>query len=249
MMNDYTHFAHIYDDFVDEQFVARLIDVLEHYARRYPPPGNRMLDLACGTGTIALHFARRGWLVTGVDLSHAMLEKAAVKAVDAGIDLELEVADMRWFELGGTVDLITCNSDSINHLSDEKDIAATFASVSRSLAPGGVFIFDINTPHTLRKKWSGDTIAGKRGIVSYSWHHSFDEGSDTGILDATFKLRKDGEIVVFGERFHERVFEADRIEELLRESGLRMLEAADFFTLRPLEAESVRATIVAARPE
>lgn len=247
-MNDYTRFADIYDDFVDEQFLARLIDVLEHYARRYPPPGRRMLDLACGTGTVAVCFAEQGWDVTGLDLSEAMVAKARAKASEGGMDIAFGEADMRSFTVKTPVDLVTCNSDSINHLPDERSVAATFASVSRSLVAGGIFIFDINTPYTLRKKWSGDTIAGRRGIVSYSWHHSFDEVSETGVLDATFRVRRDGCIFTFGERFHERAFEVERIEEMLRGVGMTVLETADFFTLRPPAADSVRAVFVTGKP-
>lgn len=247
-MNDYARFAGIYDDFVDEQFAARLINVLEHYTRRFPPPGNTMLDLACGTGSVALHFARQGWIVTGIDLSDAMLEQAREKAATFGLPIELYRADMRWFELKEPVDLATCNSDSINHLSDEKDVAATFASVSRSLGPGGVFIFDVNTPYTLRKKWADHTTSGRRGLISYSWRHSYDKASDKGTIDATFRVNRDGEIETFGERFHERAFETERIEGLLWEAGLELLEAADFFTLDRLAENSVRATFVAAKP-
>lgn len=247
-MNDYTRFAEIYDDFVDEQFQSRLIEVLEHFCRRFPPPGRRMLDVACGTGTVTLRFAEKGWSVTGIDLSEAMLAKASGKGALAGLAIELHCADMRNFRLPGEFDLVTCNSDSINHLSGESAAAATFASVANALAPGGVFIFDANTPHTLRNKWSDHTISGRRGLVSYSWHHSYDEKTATGRLEATFKVSRDGETATFTERFQERAFEADDIEQLLRGAGLSPLEAADFFSLAPLAETSVRATFVAGKP-
>lgn len=246
-MNDYTQFARFYDDFIDEQFLARLVEVLKHYSRRYPPPGRRMLDLACGTGTVAMRFAQDGWAVTGLDLSDAMLEKARAKASAAGLDVALQRGDMRRFTVDEPVDLVTCNSDSINHLADEDDLAATFSCVVGALAPGGVFVFDVNTPYTLRTKWSDHTMTGRRGLIAYRWEHTFDETARMGTLDATFKVRSNGHYLTFTERFCERAFETDRIDALLGTAELELLEAADFFTLVPLHDESVRATFVAAK--
>lgn len=259
-VNSYERFADIYDDVNNDDFVAQLIHVLGHYARRFPPPGRRMLDLACGTGTVALHFAERGWRVEGVDFSDAMLARArakidavrakvdATQAGAAGPSIRLRQGDMRSFELDEPVDLVTCNADSINHLASEEDVAATFECVARCLTPGGVFIFDLNTPYTLKNRWEGDTVTGRRGEVSYSWQPKFDEESGTCVFDATFRIDRGGKQIVMTEQIRERVFEIDRIGELLGDAGLGVLDVVDFFTLRPLVAETVRATFVAAKP-
>jgi len=264
-MNDYSRFARFYDEFIDEQFQARLLEVLDHYCRRFPPPGRRMLDLACGTGTVALHFAKQGWQVTGIDLSEAMLEKArekagqgagagekagqgaSEKADEPDVSAEFIHGDMRSFALHSPVDLVTCNSDSINHLQDEYELATTFKAVAGALVPGGVFIFDINTPYTLRTKWSDNTITGRRGLISYRWHHGYDADEKMGVLDATFKVGGNGQSLTFTERFYERAFEVDRVETVLRGAGLDLLEAVDFFNLMPLVETSVRATFVAGK--
>lgn len=264
-MNDYSRFARFYDDFIDEQFQARLLEVLEHYCRRFPPPGRRMLDLACGTGTVAMHFARQGWQVTGIDASEAMLEKAREKLGDGPGDttdgearetasetsgdrsVELLCGDMRSFALAEPVDLVTCNSDSINHLAGEEDLAATFNSVAAALVPSGVFIFDINTPYTLRTKWSDNTITGRRGLISYRWYHTYEPDDSMGVLEATFKVGGNGHSLTFTERFCERAFEVDRVEALLRDAGLDLMEAVDFFKLMPLDEKSVRATFIAGK--
>ncbi|RJQ53694.1 MAG: class I SAM-dependent methyltransferase [Actinobacteria bacterium] len=243
-MNDYTSFADIYDDFMDEQFVARLLDVLEHYTRRFPPPGNRLLDLGCGTGTVGIEFARRGWEVIGVDVSAAMLEKARAKAKEAGVSVDWRERDMTSFKLRKRVSLVTCTADSINHLRREEDVAETFRRLSRALTPGGVFIFDINTPYTLERAWSDQTHVGRRGLVSYSWKHHWDEKKQMSRLDGTFKLEREGEPVTITQRFWEKAYEVDVLSRLLERAGLQLLDSADFFSLARLTPTSTRAVLV-----
>ncbi|MBI2919621.1 MAG: class I SAM-dependent methyltransferase [Planctomycetes bacterium] len=119
-------------------------------------PGKRALDLACGTGTVALELAGRGWEVEGVDASAEMLEVARGRAGSAGI--RWTRGDLRTFEAGKPVDLVTCAFDSVNYLLRPEDLAACFRQVAAHLAPGGRFLFDAITPWGQRAVW-GDGAA------------------------------------------------------------------------------------------
>ena len=117
-------------------------------------PG-RLLDLACGTGTFALEMAGAGWQVTGLDLSPAMIARAEAKARALGDQAPRYVlGDMRAIGLPGPFEVVTCFSDSLNHLPGEADLAATFEAVGRVIAPGGLFLFDTNTEETFRVLWN-----------------------------------------------------------------------------------------------
>ena len=85
-----------------------------------------VLDLACGTGQMALRFAREGYDTTAIDLSPEMLALAKQKADAEKLDILFLNQDMAKFELYGTVDLIVCCLDSINYLTHTDDVISCF---------------------------------------------------------------------------------------------------------------------------
>ena len=118
-----------------------------------------MLDLACGTGSMTLELAKRGYDMIGVDGSAEMLNIA----LDRKYDLELEndvlflLQDMREFELYGTVGAISCCLDSINYLTDDGDLEKVFALAHNYLDPDGLFLFDVNTPYKFENIYGNNT--------------------------------------------------------------------------------------------
>ena len=114
-----------------------------------------MLDLACGTGTLALMQAEAGWEVTGLDASPAMLREARRKQAAAGVRAHFVQGDMRDFVLAQPVDLVTCFYDSVNYLLHEDEFLACLQAVSRALRPGALCCFDLATGFFLRHYWQG----------------------------------------------------------------------------------------------
>ena len=104
--------------------------------------GRRVLDVACGTGKSFLPLLERGYQVTACDLSRGMIAEADRKARGRA---DLFVADMRRLPVLGPFDLATCLDDAVNHLEQPDEVLATFAGVRENLAPGGLFVFDVNT--------------------------------------------------------------------------------------------------------
>jgi SAM-dependent methyltransferase len=106
-----------------------------------------VLELACGTGRVAIPIARSGREVVGVDASPAMLAAAAEKAVAAGVALTLVEGDMRRFDLGGRrFPLIFMARNSLLHLHTPEEFKACLTGVRQHLAPDGVFAFDVFVP-------------------------------------------------------------------------------------------------------
>lgn len=106
--------------------------------------GPRLLDVATGTGRSAEIWRRLGYQVIGCDLSFEMLRSANVKRSLAGIPLA--ACDMRRLPfLSSRFDVVTCVDDAVNHLGDEADLLASFSEARRVLAPGGVYLFDVNS--------------------------------------------------------------------------------------------------------
>ena len=119
--------------------------------------GDRLLDVACGTGKSFIPMLERGWEVTACDISPAMVEMARAKVGDAA---ELSVADMRELPVFGEFDLVWCLDDAVNYLlgTEELERALTRDGGATS-APDGLLMFDVNTmqrlPHLLRRRSGG----------------------------------------------------------------------------------------------
>lgn len=109
--------------------------------------GDRLLDVACGTGFSFLVLLERGWQVTGCDISPAMIAAARAKV---GNRAELHVADMRELPDLGEFDLIWSLNSAMNYLLGVEELTAALAGMRRNLAPGGLAMFDLLALKTAR---------------------------------------------------------------------------------------------------
>jgi len=125
--------------------------LLEQLARDAGLCGTRLLDVACGTGNTMLPMVERGYEVTGVDISDAMLTEARAKTDGRA---RLIRADMRELPALGEFDLVWCLGDALNYLDTPDELSATLAGLRRNLAQHGVVVFDVNTLGTFRALYS-----------------------------------------------------------------------------------------------
>jgi 2-polyprenyl-3-methyl-5-hydroxy-6-metoxy-1,4-benzoquinol methylase len=139
----YAGFAAHYDlqgwDWYASTYGERLFLLLEGHA----PAGSRVLDAGCGTGTLALALAARGYRVTGVDLSGAMLDVARRK--DAAGAVSWRQGDVTRLDLGETFDVVTCVADILNHLETVEEWGRAFERFAAHLRSGGRLFFDAMT--------------------------------------------------------------------------------------------------------
>lgn len=113
-------------------------------------PGGRMLDAPCGFGRHALALSRRGFKVTGVDLSDVELQRARERAAAASVHLDLVCQDMRAMDFSEEFDLALNLFSSIGYFSDEED-RQLLDRFCRALKPGGAFVLDTrNRDHYIR---------------------------------------------------------------------------------------------------
>jgi SAM-dependent methyltransferase len=123
--------------------VGRHLPYYTDLARKH---GGEVLELACGTGQLAVPIASAGLPTVGLDLSAAMLSTARERATRANAAVDFVQDDMRRFDLGRRFSFIFIARNSLLHLCSTEEILATFAAVRRHLTPGGIFAFDIFTP-------------------------------------------------------------------------------------------------------
>jgi len=108
--------------------------------------GGPLLDLACGTGTMALHLAQQGYQVTGLDIIPEMIEWASQKAAAQSVSVEWVMADARMFNLHKQFPFIYLLGNAFQHFLTRADHEALFAHVREHLHPEGCFLFVTRNP-------------------------------------------------------------------------------------------------------
>ncbi|HWJ43690.1 MAG TPA: class I SAM-dependent methyltransferase [Solirubrobacterales bacterium] len=156
----YDTYAAAYEDFNHGYMYERWTGRLFGKAEEAGLTGNRLLDVACGTGLSFVTLLERGWEVTGCDISPEMLAIAEEKF---GARADLFVADMRELPDLGGFDLIWAVNDPLNYLLSIEELEATLDGMRRNLAPAGIALFDINTLVTYRTFFSREVVVNQNG--------------------------------------------------------------------------------------
>ena len=216
----YERLAPFYDELTREHDYDAWTGHLERAALSFGVSGRRLLDAACGTGKSFLPFLRRGYAVTGCDISAEMVAVARAKAPGA----DLFVADIRALAQLGCFDLVTCLDDSVNYLVEDGDLDAAFAALGQNLASDGVLVFDVNTLSTYRTTFACD-MTQEGPDVFLAWRGGCSAHEEPGCLAAlTVEAFRDT-----GSGLYERVTSLHRqrhhpraeVESALRGAGLR----------------------------
>jgi SAM-dependent methyltransferase len=146
-MDLYGAYARFYDlDFGDDQDDLLMI---EQFAARC---GSPVLELACGTGRLLVPLARKGYDVTGVDVSEAMLERAQRKVTAEGLDRRVTLVrqDVQELAVEGSFTLAFCVLNSFMHLLTTDDQLTALGRIRQHLQPGGLLVLDLFNPDLAR---------------------------------------------------------------------------------------------------
>ena len=106
-------------------------------------PGNKILDLCCGYGRHSIEIARRGYSVTGFDLSEYLLTQAKLDAERAGVEIDWVQGDMRALPFANEFDAVINMFDSFGYLESEKEDQRVLEQVHKALRPNGPFLQEI----------------------------------------------------------------------------------------------------------
>lgn len=238
----YSDFAYVYDLLMQDVQYAKWADYIETLFRSFcTRKPELVLDLACGTGNLTLEMAKRGYDMIGIDMSSDMLSCAMDKSAEYGVSPLWVCQDMREFELYGTVDAILCTMDSLNYIEDESDMKLIFRLACNYLNPGGLFIFDMNSPYKLEHVLGNNLFYEIRDDITYLWKSEYHAEARKCSYDLTFFVKETEDIYRrLEEEQQQKAWTIGEVEQTLKESGLELLNVYDAFTKTPPSSKSER---------
>lgn len=224
-MSRYGSFAEYYDSLTSNVDYRKTAEYVSDILNENRINKGILLDLACGTGTMSLIMAQKGYDVIGVDNSPEMLGEAREKALEAGEDILFLCQDMCSIDLYGTVDCTVCLLDSLNHLESKEELLEAFKRVSLFTVPGGLFVFDINTEYKHKYVLGDNTFVYDNDDVYCVWQNEYDDESKTVEIFLDFFQEENGLYRRSSEYFAERAFSDSDIKNLLSEAGFTDIKA------------------------
>ena len=234
----YGAYSAYYDLLYREKDYSGEVDFVDSLIRRHVPAARSVLDLGCGTGVHAWHFARRGYRVHGIDQSNAMLSVALRGQQDNNDAFDAPTfsqGDITQFTVDRVYDVVISLFDVIGYLTDYSMLRAATAGVCSSLRPGGMFLFDCwygpavhgQRPGTSVRQLEDDTVRVTR--AASSTFHPRTNRVDVR-YDVFVERKLDHHIDHLSEVHKVRCYFEEELDDILAPFGLRRAFAMAWFT-------------------
>lgn len=231
MTDAYTVLARCYDRLTADVDYERWANYAQRQFHKLKRPVRSVLELGCGTGSLAKLLAQRGYAVTAVDLSPDMLSMAEQKC--RGLDVRLLCQDMSKLRLPYTVDAVVSGLDSVNYITRPSALRRTFCRVFQALSPGGLFLFDIKTPAALEGA-DGQTYLDEDDGLFCVWRADYYPRRRVCAYGVDLFLQEgDGRWIRGGEYHEEYAYTMDELDAFLREAGFQHIKQYGDKTMRP----------------
>lgn len=229
-----------------------LVADIPFYVEEARRSGGPVLELACGTGRLAIPIAQSGVEIVGLDISLSMLAHARVKA--AGVKIEFVEGDCRDFDLGRKFALIFMAFNSMQLLHDFASQAALFGRVRKHLAEGGRFVFDVFNPRmgfltrSPEERWPEREYAdpGGNGTIVLEHTMRYDDAAQMNHIKWYFSRRgangteRDFRV----EDLRMRCFFPQELDLLVRSQGFEMVEKYGNFERKPFASGDPKQVVV-----
>jgi SAM-dependent methyltransferase len=208
--------------------------------------GTRVLDLACGPGVHVVPLARHGAVVTGVDLSDAMLTRARAACARAGVTARLIRADMRDHVEPDTYDLVINMYTSFGYFTDPGDNLTVLRNAYASLTPGGTLLVDV-----LGKEVFASWVGRPQAVDVATEHGGGTAFMRDTVLDDWTRVRSDWTLVrdstVRQASISSVLYSAAELRALFEQAGLADVECFGEFDARPYDNNARRLIVRGSR--
>ena len=217
-MDAYHSLAVSYDRLTNDVDYEATVDFYYEILKQEGLKPRTAVDLACGTGSVTTILAEKGLQVIGVDMSEEMLTVASQKAAEAGQAPWFICQSLQQLRLPKAVDMAVCALDSLDYITDPADCREAICRVYKYLNPGGIFIFDVNTPEKLRAM-DGQVFLDEDDDVYCVWRGEFDEETNICSYGMDLFQRRGAHWERSFEEHCEYAYSAQQLVSYLKEAG------------------------------
>ncbi len=239
MQNSYKEFSQIYDLLMDmdyEKWTSFIISQLN---------GKRkILEAACGTGSVTKLLADKNYKVTAFDMSEEMLMRAYEKLKRSPMVRFLN-QNMVDFQIEDKFEGAICCCDGINYLTKE-EVSLFFERIYHHLSEGSKFIFDMSTQYKYEKMFC-DTYVYDDGDIFYVWENEPFDNKTVNIEINFFIKDKIDKYTRITEEQTQYVHTTKEIINILKDSGFKDIEVFDDYNEKEYSDESMRAVFTATK--
>jgi 2-polyprenyl-3-methyl-5-hydroxy-6-metoxy-1,4-benzoquinol methylase len=202
-------------------------------------PPQRILDLPCGQGRHAIELARRGYDVTGVDLSPFLLKVADERARTDGVRVRWLAGDMRQPIAGEPFDVVLNLFTSLGYFADEADDRKVVDAAAAMLVPGGRFLLEVINGERLMARFEEREwfTVGQAAVVE---RRSLDRTARRMMVERTVTTPNDTEVNVHALR----LYDGRDVSAILRSAGFGRIDLYGDWSGEPLTSESLRVLAV-----
>jgi len=200
-----------------EQEIRRALTMLR------PQGGERILDLACGTGRHSLELVRQGFSVVGVEIGEELVEIAKKDAAAQGLEAEFIQADLRELDFENEFDIVlNLNDGAVGYFETDEENHRTFEVISRALKPGGQNL--IQVPNVLyararlpQRSWIPSATMIE--LVEHRWNKK-----DRLMEGAMIPLKFGEQLENLDKRieFRQRLYEVDELRDVYASVGMTL---------------------------
>ena len=235
-------YLRVYPHRNDEE-ARRQVDFLLERLDIAPPCD--VLDLGCGDGRHSLELARRGYRVTGLDLSEELLERARRRSAEEGLDITFIQGDMRDPPGISAFDLVVNFFTSFGYFREDGENTRVLEAISRSLRPGGRFLMDyLNREYVISTLVPADSrTLGGMEVEQRRWITG--DPSEAGghvRINKHVRIREEGTERSYDESV--RMYTLEELDAMMGRAGLKVTRTYGDFDGSPVSAEAPRNILI-----
>jgi SAM-dependent methyltransferase len=192
----------------------------------------RVVEIACGNGATAVDLARKGLEVEALDWSPTFVKATRKRAKAAKVSLRARRGDMRRFAVARPADLVICEFAALNNLARRGDLAPTLRCFARATKPGGLLLFDVNSPLAFRTQTPHEMKQSGRGFEVVMRGRSDRSGLRTRLdFEWTLRPRRSSKPLV--ETIWHVAWSTAELRRALRAAGFGSIRVFDGVDVRP----------------
>jgi len=235
-MEVFNHYAQYYDLLYSTKNYEAEVNYVDSLIKKYCPQANTILDLGCGTGSHDFYLAKKGYSVTGVDLSQNMVTLAQEKQKKEGIeDISFQQGDVTSLKLDKKFDTVVSLFHVMNYLTENSSMEAGFSTATKHVKKGGIFIFDCwygpavlsERPKSGVKRFENDKSKVTRIVEPLLY-------PNRNVVDVNYEIiveeKATSKVVTILETHSCRYFFMPEIQVLLKQLNMEIISAEEWVT-------------------